>query len=67
MIPGIICLHPGWMRTNEGNAAAPLVHYDHAQMLLALFEKFCNEKKQRRYLSIIPVNLTCGRREALHV
>lgn len=40
----IICLHPGWMRTNAGNAAAPLVPYDHAQTLLALFEKLHNDK-----------------------
>lgn len=35
----IICIHPGWMRTNEGNALAPLIPYDHAMTLLNLFEK----------------------------
>lgn len=40
----IICLHPGWMRTNAGNAAAPLLPYDHAQTLLALFEKLRRNK-----------------------
>ncbi len=34
----ILCLHPGWMRTNEGNAQAPLIPYDHAKTLLDLFE-----------------------------
>ena len=33
-----LCVHPGWMRTNEGNREAPLLPYDHAGTLLSLFE-----------------------------
>ena len=35
----IFALHPGWMRTNEGNAKAPLIPYDHAETLRLLFEE----------------------------
>ena len=35
----ILCLHPGWMRTNEGNAKAPLEPYEHAETLRLLFEE----------------------------
>ena len=34
----ILCLHPGWMRTNDGNARAPLDPYEHAETLCRLFE-----------------------------
>ena len=34
----ILCVHPGWMRTNEGNREAPLLPYEHAGTLLSLFE-----------------------------
>ena len=34
----IICLHPGWMRTNPGNTEAPLGPYAHAETLRLLFE-----------------------------
>ena len=34
----IICLHPGWMRTNPGNTQAPLDPYAHAETLRLLFE-----------------------------
>lgn len=34
----ILCVHPGWMRTNEGNREAPLLPYEHAKTLLDLFE-----------------------------
>ncbi len=40
----ILCLHPGWMRTNEGNAQAPLIPYDHAKTLLDLFESRRQDK-----------------------
>lgn len=38
--PGIniLCVHPGWMRTNEGNARAPLEPYEHAENMRLLFE-----------------------------
>lgn len=35
----ILCVHPGWMRTNEGNAQAPLQPYEHAETLRKLFEE----------------------------
>lgn len=41
----IICIHPGWMRTNEGNALAPLIPYDHAQTLQRLFESKRTDKE----------------------
>ncbi|MBQ3155958.1 MAG: SDR family NAD(P)-dependent oxidoreductase [Clostridia bacterium] len=34
----ILCVHPGWMRTNEGNARAPLDPYAHAETMRLLFE-----------------------------
>jgi Dehydrogenases with different specificities (related to short-chain alcohol dehydrogenases) len=34
----IICLHPGWIRTNPGNTEAPLDPYEHAETLRLLFE-----------------------------
>lgn len=40
----IICVHPGWMRTNEGNAKAPLDPYENAKTMSALFEKKRNDK-----------------------
>lgn len=40
----VICVHPGWMRTNEGNAAAPYDPYDSAEMMRKLFEKKRNDK-----------------------
>ena len=35
----ILCLHPGWMRTNQGNEKALLVPYEHAEALRQLFEE----------------------------
>ena len=35
----ILCIHPGWVRTNEGNALAPLIPFDHAESLRLLFEE----------------------------
>jgi len=40
----IICVHPGWMRTNEGNAKAPFDPYEHAETMRLLFEKKRNDK-----------------------
>lgn len=34
----IICVHPGWMHTNEGNAKAPFEPYDHAETMRLMFE-----------------------------
>lgn len=45
-VPGVnaICVHPGWMRTNPGNAAAPLDPYEHAETMRLLFEKMRDDK-----------------------
>lgn len=40
----IICVHPGWMRTNEGNAKAPLDPYENAKKMSQLFEEKRNDK-----------------------
>ena len=41
----IICVHPGWMRTNEGNAKAPFDPYEHAETMRLLFEEKRNDKE----------------------
>ncbi len=41
----IICIHPGWIRTNPGNNEAPLIPYEHAQTLLELFETKRHDKE----------------------
>lgn len=46
----ILCLHPGWMRTNAGNAQAPLLPYDHAQALLELFAQYHTDKSAPVFL-----------------
>ncbi len=40
----ILCVHPGWIRTNPGNSEAPLIPYEHAQTLLELFESRRHDK-----------------------
>ena len=40
----IICLHPGWIRTNPGNVEAPLDPYEHAETLRKLFEAKRHDK-----------------------
>ena len=40
----ILCLHPGWMRTNPGNTEAPLDPYEHAETLRLLFETKRHDK-----------------------
>ena len=40
----IICIHPGWIRTNPGNSEAPLIPYEHAETLRLLFETNRHDK-----------------------
>jgi NAD(P)-dependent dehydrogenase (short-subunit alcohol dehydrogenase family) len=46
-----ICIQPGWMRTNEGNAAAPLIPYDHAELLRLLFEERRRDKEGDAFIT----------------
>ena len=41
----IICIHPGWIRTNPGNHEAPLDPYEHAETLRNLFETKRHDKE----------------------
>lgn len=41
----ILCIHPGWMRTNEGNAKAPLDPYENAITMRELFEQRREDKE----------------------
>jgi NAD(P)-dependent dehydrogenase (short-subunit alcohol dehydrogenase family) len=40
----ILCVHPGWIRTNPDNREAPLDPYEHAETLRCLFEKKRHDK-----------------------
>lgn len=40
----ILCVHPGWMRTNPDNHEAPLDPYEHAETLRLLFEARRHDK-----------------------
>ena len=40
----ILCIHPGWIRTNPDNHEAPLDPYEHAETLRCLFEAKRHEK-----------------------
>ncbi|MBQ6952218.1 MAG: SDR family NAD(P)-dependent oxidoreductase [Clostridia bacterium] len=40
----IITVHPGWMRTNEGNVKAPFEPYDHAETMRLMFETKRHDK-----------------------
>lgn len=40
----ILCVHPGWIRTNPGNSEAPLDPYEHAETLRLLFETRRHDK-----------------------
>ena len=46
-----ICIHPGWVRTNEGNAEAPLIPYDHAELLRQLFEERRRDKQGDAFIT----------------
>jgi len=41
----IICIHPGWIRTNPDNHEAPLDPYEHAETLRNLFETKRHDKQ----------------------
>ena len=41
----IICIHPGWIRTNPDNHEAPLDPYEHAETLRRLFEAKRHDKE----------------------
>lgn len=41
----IICVHPGWIRTNPDNTEAPLIPYEHAETLRNLFESKRHDKE----------------------
>lgn len=41
----IICVHPGCMHTNEGNAKAPFEPYDHAETMRLMFEEKRHDKE----------------------
>ena len=41
----IICIHPGWIRTNPDNHEAPLDPYEHAETLRSLFETKRHDKE----------------------
>ena len=41
----IIAVHPGWVRTNPGNAKAPFDSYEHAETLRLLFEAKRHDKE----------------------
>ena len=41
----IICIHPGWIRTNPDNHEAPLDPYEHAETLRLLFETKRHDKE----------------------
>lgn len=47
----IFCVHPGWIRTNEGNALAPFDPYEQAEKLRLLFEKRRNVKDGNLFLT----------------
>ena len=41
----ILCVHPGWIRTNPDNSEAPLDPYEHAETLRLLFESRRHDKE----------------------
>ena len=47
----ILCVHPGWIRTNPGNSEAPLDPYEHAETLRRLFEARRNVKDGELFIT----------------
>ncbi len=47
----IICIHPGWMRTNPDNHEAPLDPYEHAETLRNLFETKRHDKEGPAFIT----------------
>ena len=47
----IICVHPGWIRTNPGNSEAPLDPYEHAETLRTLFESRRHDKEGQVFIT----------------
>ena len=47
----ILCLYPGWMRTNEGTAKAPLEPCEHTETLRHLFETRRNIKDSALFIT----------------
>ena len=47
----IICVQPGWMRTNEGNQMAPNDPYVSAETMRLLFEKKREDKEGDRFIT----------------
>ncbi|MBR6954298.1 MAG: SDR family NAD(P)-dependent oxidoreductase [Clostridia bacterium] len=47
----ILCLHPGWIRTNPGNNGAPLDPYEHAETLRLLFEEKRHDKEGPAFIT----------------
>ena len=47
----ILCIHPGWIRTNPGNSEAPLDPYEHAETLRLLFETKRHDKESPVFIT----------------
>ena len=47
----IICIHPGWIRTNPNDDRAPLLPYEHAETLRRLFETKRYDKDGPRFIT----------------
>ena len=47
----ILCIHPGWIRTNPDNSEAPLDPYEHAETLRLLFETKRHDKESPVFIT----------------